>query len=166
MGWSTSYLGYLTVSPPLNAAELEWLSGFADWCGLPDVDPFHLPMNPRASLRSAFSRSGGAIPSPTGISRDVGDWRFCLDGDCLSWHRTEKSNDAPSALRFLVETYLGPDATARGCGIPDFSAFTFDHRLDGLLAAQREDTDELFLIRVVDSDVRCETLVPGRETGW
>ncbi len=40
--------------------------------------------------------------------------------------------------------------------------FTFDHRLDGLIAACREDTDELYLIGVVDSTIETETLVPGR----
>jgi hypothetical protein len=75
--------------------------------------------------------------------------------------RSEKSNDAVQALTFLVEHYLGTDAKAKGRDNPDFAAFTFDHRLDGVIAGERDDTDELFLIRVVDSVFRHETLVAG-----
>ena len=30
MGFDTEYLGHLRITPPLNRAEAEWLSGFAD----------------------------------------------------------------------------------------------------------------------------------------
>ncbi len=43
MGYDTECLGYLTVTPPLNAAEVEWLSGFADWGALPDGIPSTSP---------------------------------------------------------------------------------------------------------------------------
>ena len=74
---------------------------------------------------------------------------------------SEKSNDAVQALTFLVSNYLGPGALAQESGNPDFSAFTFDHRLDGVIAGCREDTEELFLLRVVNSQIRWETVVPG-----
>jgi hypothetical protein len=67
------------------------------------------------------------------------------------------------ALTFLVTHYLGPEARAKDSDNPDFEAFTFDHRLDGLIAAERDDTEELFLIRVENSTFRHETLVAGVE---
>lgn len=75
--------------------------------------------------------------------------------------RSEKSNDAVEALTFLVEHYLGPDARAKDSDNSDFAAFTFDHRLDGVIVGEREDTDELFLVGVQDNTFRHETLVPG-----
>jgi hypothetical protein len=54
VGFNTSYLGHLRITPTLNRAEVEWLSGFADWGALPDGDPFRLPMNPRAALSKAL----------------------------------------------------------------------------------------------------------------
>ena len=86
---------------------------------------------------------------------------MCEHGDRISWVRSEKSNDAVQALTFLVEHYLGPDAKAKDSESPDFAAFTFDHRLDGVIVGERDDTDELFLIRVVDSAFHHETLVGG-----
>ncbi len=161
MGYDTEYLGHLNVTPPLNPAEVEWLSGFADWAALPDGDPFRLPMNPRAELAQAFRDRGGAMSRPSMVPAGIRHWRVCADGDRISWRWAPKSNDARAALRFLVDHYLGPDATAKNCGRRDFEQFTFDHRLDGVIAACRNDTDELFLITVVDSAIDTETLVPG-----
>jgi hypothetical protein len=77
------------------------------------------------------------------------------------WRRAEKSNDAVQALGFLVRHYLGPDGLAQGSGNPDFAEFTFDHRLDGVVAGMRDDTDELFLLRVRNNEITWETIVPG-----
>ena len=161
MGFNTEYLGHLRITPTLNRAEVEWLCGFAEWGALPDGDPFRLPMNPRATLTKAFAEAGGAMSGPRDIPHGVHDWRVCEHGDRISWVRSEKSNDAVQALRFLVEHYLGPSAKAKDSDNPDFAAFTFDHRLDGVIAGERNDTEEMFLLRVVDSVFSHETVVAG-----
>ena len=161
VGFNTEYLGHLRITPRLNPAEVEWLSGFADWGALADGDPFRLPMNPRAALPNAFADAGGSMSGPRHIPYGVHHWRVCEHGDRISWVRSEKSNDAVQALAFLVQHYLGPDARARDSDNPDFEAFTFDHRLDGVIAGEREDTDELFLVRVENSTFGHETLVEG-----
>jgi hypothetical protein len=166
MGFSTKYLGHLTITPHLNPAEVQWLLGFADWGGLPDNDPFALPMNPRAELAAAFERAGGSMARPTDIPYGVSDWVVCEHGDRIQWRPAEKSNDAVAAIRFLVSHFLGPDALAKDSGNPDFAEFTFDHRLDGVIAAVRDDTDELFLLRVVNSLITWETVVPGVNPWW
>lgn len=165
MGYDTNYLGYLTVTPSLNRAEVEWLSGFADWGALTDDDPFGLPMNPRAALAAAFTEAGGALPGSSRVPSGVRDWRFGLEGDVLSWRRGEKSNDAIQTIEYLVTHYLGPGALARCCGRPEFDDFTFDHRLDGIIAGERHDTGELFLVRVDDSQITLQTLVAGLDPG-
>jgi hypothetical protein len=161
VGFNTEYLGHLRITPTLNRAEVEWLSGFADWGALRDADPFRLPMNPRAALSKAFADAGGSISGHRAVPYGVQHWRVCDHGDRIRWVRSEKSNDAVQALRFLVQHYLGPDARAKDSDNPDFAAFTFDHRLDGLIVGERDDTDELFLIRVEDSTFRHQTLVAG-----
>ena len=161
MGFNTEYLGYLRITPTLNRAEVEWLSGFADWGALPDGDAFRLPMNPRAARAKAFAGAGGSVAGPEAVPHGVHHWRVCEHGDRISWVRSEKSNDAVQALTFLDQYYLGPDALAKTSANPDLAGFTFDHRLDGVIVGEREDTDELFLIRVEDSTFRHETLVAG-----
>ncbi|WP_392542459.1 hypothetical protein [Oryzobacter telluris] len=163
MGFNTEYLGHLTITPPLNDAEAEWLRGFADWQALPDGDPFALPMNPRAALSKAFADAGGVMSSRRAIPYGVGHWRVCEHGDRIEWHRADKSNDAVQTLSFLVEYYLGPEARARDCGSADFAGFTFDHHLDGVIAAVRQDTEEMFLLRVQRSAITREVIVRGVE---
>lgn len=108
--------------------------GFAEWGGLRDGDAFSLPMNPRAELPAAFDRNGGSLPTSHAIPYGVRDWVVCEHGDHLRWRRAENSNDAVRALQFLVRHYLGRDALAKESGHPDFAEFTFDHRLDGVIA--------------------------------
>jgi hypothetical protein len=108
MGFNTEDLGHLEITPHLNAAQVQWLSGFADWGGIPDGDPFALPMNPRAELAAAFDRAGGSMSLRGHIPHGVHDWRVCEHGDRISRRRGDKSNDAVASLRFLVSHYLGP----------------------------------------------------------
>lgn len=161
MGFNTTYIGHLTITPHLNPAEVQWLLGFADWGGLVDSDPFSMPMNPRAELAAAFRSAGGSVAGRRGIPYGVRDWIVCEHGDRIQWRHAEKSNDAEFALPFMVRHFLGPEALAKTTGSPDFADFTFDHRIDGVIAGVRNDTDELFLLRVVNSEIRRETLVPG-----
>ena len=161
VGFDTRYLGHLRITPSLNPAEVQWLRGFAAWGALLDGDPFRLPRNPRAALVKAFADAGGAMSQPASVPSGVQDWRVCEHGDRITWVRSARSNEAERALTFLVEHYLGPDALAKGCENPDFAAFTFDHRLDGVIVGERDDTDELFLLRVEGSTFTHETLVAG-----
>lgn len=157
MDHHTTYLGQLRVHPPLARDELEWLRGFAEWGGGPHGDPFHVPDNPRADWAALVRHDP---PSQTGIPPGVRDWVPCDDGCHLLWRPAPGSNDALLALRFLVDHYLGPRALARGRG-PDFARFTFDHDVDGVVAAHRDDTEELFLIRAEQGRFHRETLDPG-----
>lgn len=161
MSHDTEYLGHLTVTPPLNPAEVEWLSGFADWGAISDGDPYRLPMNPRAELVHAFAQRNGAMRQPGIVPAGVRDWRVWANGVGISWQRAPNSNDAEATMRFLVDHYLRPDARAKHLGGDDFAQFTFDHRLDGVVAAWRSDTEELYLIRVEDNEIYTETLVAG-----
>lgn len=159
----TTYLGQLRLDPPLSARELDWLRSFAEWGGGPTGDPFEVPMNPRAELADWPGRGGRPEPeepSRTGIPDGVCDWVPCDEGCHLVWRPAPRSNDALLALRFLVDHYLGPRALARGRG-PAFEAFTFDHRVDGVVAAHRDDTEELFLLRAQEGRFHRETLDPG-----
>lgn len=160
----TTYLGQLRLDPPLAEAELDWLRAFAEWGGGPHGDPFDVPMNPRADLAGRAGQDPWVRPADegrrTGIPAGVRDWAPCDEGCHLVWRPAPFSNDALLALRFLVDHFLGPRALARGRG-PAFDAFTFDHRVDGVLAAHRDDTEELFLLRAEDGRFHRETLDPG-----
>ena len=58
-----------------------------------------------------------------------------------------------------------PDGLARGMH-RDFADFTFDHVVRGVIAAERGDSRQLFLIRAVDNVITTETLVAGDPWDW
>jgi hypothetical protein len=64
-------------------------------------------------------------------------------------------------LRYLIEHFLAPDARAATSGNPAFAGFSFDHEVNGVLAARRRDTGRLWLIKVRANRVREHTLVHG-----
>ncbi|MEI2778596.1 MAG: hypothetical protein V9G19_22035 [Tetrasphaera sp.] len=172
MGYSTSYLGRLDVRPRLNPEEVEWLRAFrrTQRAFHPD-DPYAVPMNPSAEHESsaiATKHTGGGWSWPSRGASGVGrcDWEPCVGGRCLHWSDIEKSNSAVYELTYLINHFLRPGAFASTDGRADFAAFTFDHRVDGTIAALRGDTRELFLIVASDNVVTTRTLVAGDVLPW
>lgn len=175
MGFSTKYLGHLTIEPPLDDAEADWLRAFAAVDRRLYTQPYEVAMNARALEFDALRerRSGddhhGSDPFTSLISRDGPphlDWGPCLEGCCLAWNGTDKSRMAEESLQYLIDHFLRPGAHARLAGRPEFEHFTFDHVVNGIIAAERDDTCELFLIICEDNTIRRETLVEPQPDEW
>ena len=160
MGFRSAYLGRLDIEPKLNREEVEWLRSFARVFDRDPADPYAVPMNPGAPplVEHLESRASSAL-TPAGLWRC--DWQPCPDGCCLTWQVVEKSNTAALELTYLVDHFLRPGAHACTDGRADFVAFTFDHVVNGTIAAERGDTRELFLIEARDNEIVEHTLVPG-----
>ena len=165
MGNSTEYLGSLRIDPPLNPQETAWLRAYRRSARSLQTDPYEVPVNPgvipadhplvqqvgHGYAFSAASRSGG--PSPC-------DWQPGPHGRRLRWVSREKSNNAIPTLRFLIDHFLRPGAHAQSDGRREFAAFSFDHVVSGIVAAERDD-GELFLIVAEDNELTKTVLVPG-----
>ncbi|AKU15024.1 hypothetical protein [Luteipulveratus mongoliensis] len=160
MGFSTTYLGRFDISPVLNREEVEWLRSYARMLDRDPDDPYAVPMNPGAAplVEHPESRAGSTWRSD-GLFRC--DWQPCPDGCCLVWQGTEKSNNAMRELTYLIDHFLRPGAHAHRDQRSDFAAFTFDHVVKGVIAAERGDTRKLFLLEARDNEIVERTLVPG-----
>lgn len=172
MGYSTTYLGRLDITPRLNDAETTWLRAFrrTQRAFHPD-DPYAVPMHPSAEYLTnpLATRDGGdcwSWPSAGASGLPRCDWEPSVDGSCLHWSEVEKSNTAVSELSYLIDHFLRPHALASTDGRADFAPFTFDHRVDGTIAALRGDSRELFLIVAVNNQITTRTLVPGDPEIW
>jgi hypothetical protein len=156
MGYSTDFLGHLDIEPPLNDAEIDYLTAFfASRRCQRDGGPYDVPGNPRAeSLDSSWGERGDECAD--GQPNLWCDWTVCWEGCCLTWNGTEKSYSMIPWLRFLIAHFLGPEA--RAADDPRFAGFTFDHRLSGVMVGCRRDTREMFVIRVDGTEVVEETL--------
>jgi hypothetical protein len=64
-------------------------------------------------------------------------------------------------MRYLINHFLKPGASASSTGLSCFSEFTFDHWVDGTLVGCRRDTGRLLAIEVRANRVRERTLMAG-----
>jgi predicted Fe-S protein YdhL (DUF1289 family) len=64
-------------------------------------------------------------------------------------------------MRTLVSHFLKPGARDTRSRDDQFSVFTFDHHLDGMIVGCRRDTKELFAVVVSDNRVRKKVLRPA-----
>lgn len=152
VGDSTRYLGRFDIEPPLNAGEVEWLRAYARTLRREGEDPYAVPMNP------------GAMEPPHGTGRVLTcEWAPCPEGCCLEWQPGERSDSPRAAVRYLIDHFLRPGAHASLDGRPDFDVFTFDHMVSGTVAAENDETRELYLVTARRNTVRQRTLVGGGE---
>jgi hypothetical protein len=160
MGYTTDFIGQIDIDPPLNQAEQNYLRAFTasrrhDRAG----GPYEVPGNPAAEHDEtpadidAYNRTVKGVPSLWC------QWTPCWDGCCISWDGHEKFYAATEWLTYLIDHFLAPRAYAQATNLPQFKDFTFNHVLDGIVAASRRDTGELYLISVECNTVCKETLV-------
>jgi hypothetical protein len=160
-GYTTDFLGHIEIEPPLNDAEMSYLSAFHhsrrwDRPG----GPYEVPGNPFVEESPQGDIDAYNRPAP-GQPQLWCQWQVCWDGCCLTFDGMEKFYAPVPWLRYLIEHFLAPTAKASLTGLRIFEQFTFNHTLDGLMIGNRRDTREMFAISVEDNVVRERVLVPG-----
>lgn len=158
MGYNTNFSGALTVTPPLNKHERDYLADFAD---TRQTSPDHgqLVVNPTGSIR-------GNDPQ----DNKPGIWcNWIVDEhDNLTWNEMEKTYDHAEWLVWIITHLLGPESRAFvRMHLNDdtrLAHFTHDHVVNGVVDAQGEDHDDMWRIKVTDSHVEVqypEIVYPG-----
>lgn len=159
MGYTTDFIGHIDIHPRLTIAEQQYLLAFAASRRFNRAGgPYEVPGNPAADHdERPADLDMYNTPAPGQPSLWCG-WQPCWDGCCLSFDGREKFYGATEWLGYLIDHFLAPQAQASNTGLACFADFRFDHVLDGIIAACRRDTRELYLIRVANNIVREETL--------
>ena len=163
MGYTTDFIGHVECDPPLNEAEQVYLLAFASSRRYHRPGgPYEVPGNPAAEEaempvdRVAYNTVGPGQPSLWC------DWQPSWNGCCLSPGGAEKFYGASEWMAYLIDHFLRPDALAKKSAAPWLAGFTFDHQLNGVVAACRRDTHGLFLIEVADNVVSEHPLLVPR----
>jgi hypothetical protein len=154
-----TFCGHIRVTPPLNAAEYEYLQAFAEsrrHSGR-SSDPYDVPHHPRDD--GPTSHTDAYNSPPAGQPSLWCPWHPSCDGRCLVLDTEPGVNAAAAWLGYLARHFLIPDAVAH-CRA-DFTDFTFDHQLTGSVARHRADSGELSLIRIAGDEVTTEVVEPG-----
>ena len=85
MVYQSDYMGWFTITPPLNEAETTWLRAYAaSFRDLYPDDPFGLGMNPRTEVAEAFvDVSHAPGPLAPGVPGLMCDWEPSASGTRL-----------------------------------------------------------------------------------
>ena len=160
VGYSTDFVGHISIEPPLNEAEQHYLSRFAA------TRRMHRKSGPY-SASDVLDRDPDVIDSnepPPGQPGLWCQWVPSCYGRCLVWNGVEKFYAPTEWLRYVIDHFLRPGALALTSGATGLEEFTFDHACAGEVAACRQDTGRLWLIVVDDNDVHEEERNSGVAT--
>ena len=78
------------------------------------------------------------------------------------WNGNEKFYAGASWLQYLIDHFLRRGAEAQGSGDPQFTEFSFDHEMKGVIVGEQQDSRELLLLRVEQDQVTKQILRRGR----
>lgn len=156
MGYTTTFDGSVAIEPPLNAAEVDYLTRFAESRRFTRSD------GPYALHEDGFRgpRVVDYNKEPEGQPSLWCNWAPTADGSAIEWNEAEKFYDSVEWMQYLIDTFLKPGAALQAelaAPVPGrfydetFSAFTFDHTLNGTIDAQGEDLDDTWQLAVVDN---------------
>ena len=149
MGYNTDFEGSVAVSPPLNGHEMRYLCQFA---ATRHIDrrrgPYYVD-GQHGSGDDSDVLSDDPHPSQPG--------RWCrwvptADGDALEWDGAEKFYKAAEWMQYVIDHFLCLNGLAQGH--PGFENFTFDHVINGSIAAQGEDPEDTWDLDVDENIVK------------
>jgi hypothetical protein len=146
MGYSIMFSGAVTVQPPLNPAEVGYLRRFAGSRRMErESGPYTCDTRPDAD-ESPDVRDANQPPldQPSLWCH----WEPTEDGREIRWNGAEKFASAEKWMLYLAQVFLAPvarlsaelaDPVVGRYYAPEFEEFSFDHGLNGLIAATGED---------------------------
>ncbi|MFI2761349.1 hypothetical protein ACH5A3_21145 [Streptomyces echinatus] len=145
MGYTTTFEGQVTVTPPLNPHEIAILRRFAD------SRRHRRPEGPYSTRDYAYNEveRGGYNQPPEGQPGLWCDWEPTDDGAGIRWNGSEKFYEATAWMQYLIDHFLKPGAAAKGQ--PGFEEFTFDHVVSGVIHAQGDEPGDAWDLTVVDN---------------
>ncbi len=157
MGYTTEFEGCVIVTPPLNKAEVSYLTDLATTRRM------------RRANGPYFVRGSGEYGQ--GKDDDIEDynspdpiqpglwcqWQPTDDGTSIAWDGNEKFYNATEWMQYLTTLLCTqPDEdTLRAMTTADmrFLDFTFDHVIEGTIEAQGEDSTDRWRIVVTENVV-------------
>lgn len=150
MGYSTEFTGSVTVTPPLNAHEIAYLMEFAD------SRRHQRPEGPYSVKDYGYGQLPGndINERPEGQPSHWCNWEPVQEGTGIGWNRAEKFYDGDIWMRYLIDHFLKAGAAVQG--VPGFEEFTFDHVVNGEIAAQGDAEEDQWTLAVRDNVVTKE----------
>lgn len=159
MSSATQVHGQIDIRPVLNDEEQAYLAAFTmsprvrgpgsdyDVPGNPAAAAArltqHAPPADRGSSAAEAAGDGSAEPEvATGQPSLWCPWTVCWEGCCLTLDPRRPVDHAGAWARYLIDHFLRPGAVAGTLGIRELRAFSFDHRVDGVVLVHLDSSAE------------------------
>lgn len=154
MGYTTDFSGHINIEPPLNDAEIEFLTKFNQTRRMDrERGPYF--------VHGSGAYGEGEDPDIRNFNRPPAgqpglwcQWVPTEDGEAIEWDGNEKFYDADQWMRYLIDHFLKPGALAA----QDLPFLQANHVCNGVIKAQGEDIDDRWKLIVKDNVVTVEGL--------
>lgn len=171
MGYTTTFEGHVTIDPPLNEHEREYINRFSQTRRMDrDKGPYYanpgtdgVGQDHEADIRD-YNRP------PAGQPGLWCKWEVTEDGRAIQWSGAEKFYDSPEWMQYLIDHFLKEGAVVQrellkrersgivlpnavDDGLGDFDDFTFDHVVNGEIDAYGEEPGDIWRLVVTNNQV-------------
>lgn len=151
MGYTTEFEGQVTIEPPLNPSERDYLLKFANTRHMDRGNGQYHVDNGRDNDYDYDVRDHNRPPAEQpGLWCQ---WVPTADGSALEWDGGEKFYNPVEWMQYIINHFLKDGAEASNTTDPQFTGFTFNHVLNGTIVAQGEDPGDRWLLAVKDNEV-------------
>lgn len=154
MGYTTQFSGQVSIEPPLNHAEIEYLRKFNTTRRMKRGNgPYFVD----GSGDFGQGRDSDVVnynSPPTGQPGLWCNWTVTDDGSEILWDEGEKFYYAKEWMAYIIEHFLKPGAVAASA----LSFLQANHVCNGVIKAQGEDMDDRWKLIVVNNFVSTEML--------
>ena len=152
MGYTTEFDGQVTIDPPLNEREIEFLKKFNETRRMQRKNgPYYVDSGGFMGQDHEKDIENYNQP-PTGQPSLWCQWTPTSDGKAIQWDGGEKFYSSTEWMEYIIKHFLceNPKAKAR---LP----FLQGHVVNGEIEAQREDSDDIWKIVVTNNKVESVT---------
>jgi hypothetical protein len=174
MGYTTEFDGAVSIDPPLNAAEIAYITKFGDTRRMKRAKgPYYVDGSGYAGQDREDDIIDYNYP-PDGQPGLWCQWVPSPDGSEIIWDGSEKFYCSEEWMRYLIDTFLKEGCTVQreilalersALELPSsaddhleqFRGFTFDHVANGTIDAQGEDAEDRWSLIVVDNEVSTQS---------
>ena len=163
MGYTTKFKGRLSIEPPLNTAEIQYLRSFAV---IRHTERGGLDAKVYGILGCYYVSNGNYAEDDTGVllgrhnyqpPGQPGPWcdfHPTEDGKYLEWTGAKMTYNATSWVQYLITEFLCPHAAASAYDLDLFRDFTFNHKVNGVIAAEGERRGDDWYLAVVNNHAK------------
>lgn len=157
MGYTTDFDGRIAIEPALSNQEIKFLIAFAE---SRRMDRTKGPYYVEGSGFMGQNADSDVANHNSPPADQPGLWCQWVPGEdedgnsVIEWDGNEKFYDSPEWMVYLIRHFIGLNPLAK-----ETLPFLQSHTLNGTIAAQGEDPDDMWLLHVKNNVVTTEALV-------